>query len=131
MIDRYLADFDFNLPLDDATGDPEIVFVRRKLAHVARSEGLDGGYYEAQELAEAFLDAAREANAQIVDEESPARLRLTDILDRNSPYQRALFDAVAELPLPDAASHLCWLTDLMKSRAEMFRPVQSARLASN
>ncbi len=130
MIDDYLADFDFNLPLDDATGDPAIAFIRRKLAHIARSEGLDGGYYEAQELAAAFLDAAKEANAGITDEDSPARLHLGDILDRDGTYQKALFDTVAEVPLAEAAAHLSWLTELMKKRAEMFRPVQEARRAS-
>ncbi|MCG2841279.1 hypothetical protein L6Q21_09830 [Sandaracinobacter sp. RS1-74] len=130
MIDEFLADFDFNLSLDDAAVDPEIVFVRRKLAYIARTEGLDGGYYEAQELTDAFLDAAREANDGITDPDSPARLRLEDILDRDVPYQRALFDVVAELPLADAAAHLGWLTELMKQRADMFRPVEAARQAS-
>jgi len=127
MIDDFLAGFDFNLPLDDAAVDPELVFVRRKLAHIARSEGLDGGYYEAQELADAFLAAAREANAGIEEPESPARRHLKDILDRGISYQQALFDEVGHLPLPDAAAHLSWLTELMRSRADMFRPVEAAR----
>ncbi|SNS68412.1 hypothetical protein SAMN06295912_11268 [Sphingomonas laterariae] len=129
MIDDFLADYDFNLPLDDAAVDPELVYVRRKLAHVARGQGLDGGYYEAQELADAFLAAAREANAGIEAPDSPARRQLKDILDRAIPYQRALFDEVAHLPLPDAAAHLSWLTGLMKNRADMFRPVEAARQA--
>lgn len=127
MIDDYLSGFDFNLPLHDAAVDPELVLVRRKLAHIARSEGLDGGYYEAQELADAFLAAAREANAGIEESDSPARRQLQDILDRAIPYQRALFDEVGHLPLPDAAAHLSWLTELMKNRADMFRPVEAAR----
>jgi hypothetical protein len=131
MIDDFLADFDFNLPLDDASVDPELVFVRRKLAHIARTEGLDGGYYEAQELADAFLAAAREANAGVEEPDSPARLQLGAILDREIPYQRALFEEVSQLPLPDAAAHLSWLTDLMKNRADMFRPVEAARQAQS
>src|SRR3546814_7907539 len=59
--------------LDDAAVDPDLPLVRRRLASLAASEGLDGGYYEAQEMAEAFLDAAREANAGIEEEDSPAR----------------------------------------------------------
>lgn len=129
MIDDFLAGYDFNLPLDDAAVDPELAFVRRKLAHIARSEGLDGGYYEAQELADAFLAAAREANAGIGESDSPARRLLTGILGRGISYQHALFDEVAHLPLPDAAAHLSWLTELMKNRADMFRPVEAARRA--
>jgi len=123
MIRDYLAAYDFNLPLDDAAVDPELPLVRRRLASLAMSEGLDGGYYEAQELAEAFLDAAREANAEIEADDSPARLRLRDILERDLDYQRELFEEVCELPLADAAGHLCWLTELMKQRADMARPI--------
>ena len=129
MQNAFLADFDFNLPLDDAAVDPELVFVRRKLAHIARSEGLDGGYYEAQELTDAFLAAAREANAGIENPDSPARRQLEDILDREIPYQRALFEEVGHLPLSDAAAHLSWLTELMRNRADMFPPVEAARQA--
>lgn len=123
----YLANYDLNLPLDDAAVDPDIVFVRRKLATIARSEGLDGGYYEAQELAEGFLEAAHEANAGITDAGSPARLKMRDILGRGLSYQRDLFDAVAHLPLAESASHLVWLAELMKERADMYHPVAEAR----
>lgn len=123
MIRNYLAGYDFNLPLDDAAVDPDLALVRRRLASLAAVEGLNGGYYEAQELAEAFLDAAREANAEIEDDDSPARLRLRDILARDLDYQRELFELVSELPLADAAAHLCWLTALMKQRVDMARPI--------
>jgi len=123
MIRDYLAAYDFNLPLDDAAIDPELPMVRRRLASLAASEGLDGGYYECQELAEAFLEAAREANADIEDDDSPARTRLRNILERGLAYQRELFEEVCALPLADAAAHLCWLADLMKKRADMARPV--------
>ncbi|WBO21739.1 hypothetical protein [Sphingomonas abietis] len=118
-IGRYLQGYDANLPLNDAAVDPEVPFVRRRLASLAAGEGLDGGYYEAQELAEAFLDAAREANAGIVDDDSPACVRLRDLLSRDLDYQRELFDEVCELPLADAAAHLTWLTGLMRTRADM------------
>src|SRR3546814_6230481 len=72
--------------------------------------------------------SAREANAEIADPNSPARARLADILDRGSSYQRCLFDKVATLPLADAASDLVWLTGLMRNRADMYRPVEAARL---
>jgi hypothetical protein len=123
MIRDYLAGYDFNLRLDDAAVDPELPLVRRRLASLAAVERLNGGYYEAQELAEAFLDAAREANAEIEDDDSPARLRLRDILARDLDYQRELFELVSELPLADAAAHLCWLTGLMKQRVDMARPI--------
>ncbi|WP_435803975.1 hypothetical protein [Sphingomonas echinoides] len=123
MIREYLASYDFNLPLDDAAVDPELPLVRRRLASLASSEGLDGGYYEAQELAEAFLDAAREANEEIQADDSPARRRLRGILARDLDYQREMFEEVCELPLADAAAHLCWLTDLMKRRVDMARPI--------
>ena len=123
MIRDYLAGYDFNLPLNDAAGDPELPLGRRRLASLAASEGLDGGYYEAQELAEAFLDAAREANEEIEDDDSPARRRLRDILERDLDYQREMFEEVCEMPLADAAAHLCWLTDLMKRRVDMARPL--------
>ena len=123
MIRDYLAGYDFNLPLNDAAVDPELPLVRRRLASLAASEGLDGGYYEAQELAEAFLDAAREANEEIEDDDSPARRRLRDILERDLDYQREMIEEVCELPLADAAAHLCWLTDLMKRRVDMARPI--------
>ncbi|CAM4194880.1 Permease [Novosphingobium lubricantis] len=130
MIANYLAGFDFNLPLVDAVNDLDIADVRSEIAALALGEGLDGGYYEAQELAEAFLEAAREANAEITDPASPGRERLADILERNSPYQRRLFDAVATLPLADAASHLVWLTGVMRERADMYRPVAQARVST-
>ena len=82
MIADYLAKFDFNLPLIDAVNDPNLAGVRSEIAALALGEGLDSGYYEAQELAEAFLEAARETNAGITDPDSPARDRLADILDR-------------------------------------------------
>ncbi|GLT01043.1 hypothetical protein GCM10007897_24340 [Sphingobium jiangsuense] len=127
MIETYLADYDFNLPIEDAVADPDLPAVRARLASLARGEGLDGGYYEAQELAEAFLEAAREANAGNEDPDSPARVRLSDILDRAGDYQGVLFDEVAALPLADAAAHLCWLAELMRGRADMYRPVMAAR----
>ncbi|QJU60638.1 hypothetical protein HL653_12495 [Sphingomonas sp. AP4-R1] len=123
MIRDYLASYDYNLPLDDAVVDPDLPLVRRRLASVAASEGLDGGYYEAQEMAEAFLDAAREANAGVEEEDSPARVRLHDILDRDLAYQRELFDEVCVLPLADAAAHLAWLADMMRRRADMAPPI--------
>ena len=130
MIADYLAGFDFNLPLIDAVNDPDLPGVRSQIAAIALGEGLDSGYYEVQELAETFLEAAREDNADITDPDSPARERLAVILDRASPYQRGLFHAVAELPLADAASDLVWLTGLMRNRADMYRPVEAARLST-
>lgn len=127
MIRDYLATYDFNLPLSDAAVDPELPLVRRRLASLAASEGLNAGYYEAQELADAFLDAAREANAEIEEDDSPARVRLRDILERDLDYQRELFEEVCELPLAEAAAHLVWLTNVMKRRVDM-APVISAAL---
>lgn len=123
MIRDYLANYDFNLPLIDAAVDPDLPLVRRRLASLAMPEGLDGGYYEVQELAEAFLDAAREANAEIEEDDSPARRRLRDILARDLDYPSELFEEVCELPLADAAAHLAWLADIMKQRADMARPI--------
>lgn len=130
MIADYLATFDFNLSLIDAVNDPDIADVRSQIAALALGEGLDSGYYATQELAEAFLEAAREANAEITDPHSPAREKLVDILDSGPPYQRSLFDAVATLPLADAASHLAWLTGVMRDRADMYRPVEATRLST-
>lgn len=127
MIETYLADYDFNMPIEDAANDPDLPAVRVRLALLARGEGLDASYYEAQELAEAFLEAAREANAMNEDPDSPARGCLSDILDRAGDYQGMLFDEVAALPLADAAAHFCWLAELMRSRADMYRPVMAAR----
>ena len=126
MIRDYLATYDYNLPLDDAAVDPDLPLVRRRLASLAMSEGLNGGYYEARELAEAFLDAAREANAEVEADDSPARIRLRDVLGRELDYQRELFDEVCELPLADAASHLVWLAELMRKRVDMPAPLSSA-----
>lgn len=130
MIADYLATFDFNMPLIDAVNDLDLAYVRSELAALALGEDLDSGYYEARELAEAFLDVAREDNAEITDPDSLARERLADILNRGSPYQRRLFDKVAPLPLADAASDLVWLAALMRGRADMYRPVEAARLST-
>lgn len=127
MIQDYLSTFDFNLALDDAAADPSLELVRRRLASAAAAEGLDAGYYEAQELAEVFLDAAHEINAEIMDEDSPARTRMREILDRSTAYQDELFELVCALPLAAGAAHLCWLADIMKHRADMFLPVSEAR----
>ena len=59
MIADYLTGFDFSLPLIDAVNDPDIADVRSEIAALALEEGLDSGYYETQELAEAFLEAAK------------------------------------------------------------------------
>lgn len=126
MIRDYLANYDFNLPLEDAAVDPDLPMVRRRLASLAVPEGLDGGYYETQELAEAFLEAAREANAGIMDDDSGARVLLRDILARDIDYQRELFGELCGLPLADAAAHLCWLAALMRDRADMYIPVTTA-----
>jgi hypothetical protein len=126
-IEDFLVGYDFDLQLADAAADPELPETRRLLAAIGRSEGLDGGYYEARELAEVFLEAAHEANAEVTDPESPARERLREILERNLDYQHELFQIVALLPLADAAADLCWLTSIMKDRADMHDPVAKAR----
>lgn len=126
-IQQFLATYDFNLQLADAASDPELLESRRLLAAIARDEGLDGGYYEAQELAEVFLEAAHEANAGVTDGDSPARVRMSELLERNLDYQREMFQIVALLPLADAAADLCWLAALMRDRADMHGPVSRAR----
>jgi hypothetical protein len=100
---------------------------RRLLAQIGRNEGLDGGYYEARELAEIFLEAGHEANAEMTDANSPVRQRLRELLGRNLGYQRELFQMVAILPLADAAADLCWLAGIMRDRADMYGPVMRAR----
>lgn len=75
MIAGYLAGFDFDLPLVDAVNDPDLADARSVLAARALGEGLDAEYYEARELTEIFLDAAREANSGNIDPDSPARVR--------------------------------------------------------
>ncbi|MCW2338158.1 hypothetical protein M2337_002391 [Sphingobium sp. B2D3A] len=127
MINSYLQGYDFDLPLHDAAADPELPLVRRRLASIAAGESLDRGYYEVQELADAFLAAAREANADMSEDDSPARAGLRDILARELAYQQELFDEVCELPLADAASHLAWLAGLMRDRADMAPSVDRAR----
>lgn len=126
-IQQFLAHYDFDLPLADAMADPELPESRRLLAALGRNEGLDGGYYETQELAEAFLEAAREANAGVTDAGSPARVRMREILERRLDYQQELFQVVALLPLADAAADLCWLAAIMKDRADMHGTVSRAR----
>ncbi|MHA3790534.1 hypothetical protein [Sphingomonas sp. YL-JM2C] len=126
-IQQFLANYDFDLQLSDALADPDLPETRRLLAAIGRDEGLDGGYYEAQELAEVFLEAAHEANAGVTDDDSPARVRMREILGRRLDYQREMFEVVALLPLADAAADLCWLTALMKDRADMHGPVSRAR----
>jgi len=123
MISSYLTNYDFNLPLNDAAVDPDLPWVRRRLASLSASEGLDAGYYGAQELADTLLGAARDANEGIEEDDSPARRRLRETLDRGETYQRELFDEVCTLPLADAAAHLTWLTGLMRDRADMHGPV--------
>jgi hypothetical protein len=127
MIQHFLAGYDFNLPLNDAAVDPELPWARRRLASLAAAEGLDAGYYEAQELADAFLEAACEANEGVEEVSSPARQRLRSILDRGSGYQRELFDELCALPLADAAAHLVWLTAIMRDRGDMHGLVTEAQ----
>ncbi len=126
-IKQFLVHYDFDLQLADAMADPELSESRRLLAALGRNEGLDGGYYETQELAEVLLEAAREANAGVTDARSPARVRMREILERRLDYQRELFQVVALLPLADAAADLCWLAAIMKDRADMHGPVSRAR----
>jgi len=130
MIHRFLATYDFNLPLNDAATDPGLPAIRRRLARLGASEGLDDGVHAAQEMADVFLHAAREHNAGIHRDDSRARVRMRDLLTRRVDYQRELFDELYMLPLSDAAAHLCWLAELMKQRADMYAPVRAARARS-
>src|SRR3546814_17178663 len=108
MIADYLATFDFNMPLIDAVNDPDLAGMRSAIAALALGEGLDSGYYEARELAEVFLDAAREATAEIAAPNSPASARLADLLDRGSSYMRCMFATVQTLTLATAPSDTFW-----------------------
>lgn len=130
MIRQFLATYDFNLPLNDAAADPDLPPIRRRLARFGASEGLNEGVQAAQEMADVFLHAAREFNAGIHRDDSRARVRMREILTRRIDYQRELFEELCMLPLSDAASHLCWLAELMKQRADMYAPVRAARARS-
>lgn len=123
----WLETYDFNLPLLDALNDPEIKDVRVQLAALSLGEGLDSGYYEAAELADAVAAMWSEAQDQVRYRLSEAKIALADLLDRAGPgYQLSLYSVVKSLPPSAAAHHLSWLAGQMKTRADMFRVIRDA-----
>lgn len=128
MIAAYLETYDFNLPLIDAINDPDLNDRRSQLAALSLGENLDAGYYIAQELADLMLGIARAENA--VRPQGPDGLRLAELIGPFGDAQAvALYDAVADLPAADAASHLGWLAALLKVRAGMYRAIATTDAA--
>lgn len=130
MIESYLADYDYNLPLRDAEKDPAISTRRRMLAAIGCHIGLDSGYYDAQALAACLLDMAREQNEALPDNQRKARNQLANLLAHDDlGYQKALYRLIAIVPAAEAAADLCWLADLMRQRADMARPLRAMGLS--
>lgn len=129
MIESYFAGYDYNLPLRDAEKDPTLSPRRRMLASIGCHVGLDSGYYDAQALAAALLELARERNDDGVDGNREAMDNLESLLARDDlGFQKALHRIIAIVPAADAAADLCWLTDLMRQRADMARPLRAMGL---
>jgi hypothetical protein len=124
---RWLEGYDFNLPLLDAANDPALSEARRTLAGVGLREGLDGGYYEAQALADAVLAVAQAENRGASGAAAQAMSALDALLAGDAHgYQRGLYVVVAALPAADAAADLCWITDVMRQRADMYQLLAAA-----
>jgi hypothetical protein len=122
--------YDFNLPLVDVANDPDLDERRRMLAAAGLREGLDGGYYEAQALAEAVLALAMAENGGGLAAEARASATLDGLLGADEAgYQRALHALVADLPAADAAAHLSWVARQMGARADMCRVVKASGTA--
>lgn len=129
MIESYLATYDYNLPLRDAERDPDLSPRRRMLAAIGCHVALDSGYYDAQALASGLLDIASESNEGLGDGRSGASDRLQDLLARDDlGFQKALHRVIAIAPAADAAADICWLTELMRQRADMVRLMRALGL---
>lgn len=127
MLATFLADYDFDLPLIDAINDPDLDDHRSALAAHGLGTGLDSGYYEAQALADILLALARSENARDRDSHRIQRVRLEEMTNPvKAPYAASLLAEVADLPSAQAASHIVWLTEIMRIRADMYRPIKAA-----
>lgn len=117
---NYLAGYDFELPLRDALGDPELAPERRALAALALGTGLDDGHLSALELAEAAARLAADRAGGVPDRSGQGAARLRTILDAPcDDYQRALWYAASRCAPEAAAGHLGWLAEIMRARAGM------------
>ncbi len=127
----WLETYDLNLPLLDALNDPDIGEVAAQLAALSLGEGLDSGYYDAEDLADMVAALWSEARDRVRYRLSPARIALADLLDRAGPgYQLSLYSVVKQLTPGVAARHLAWLAGLMKTRADMYRMIINAGAAA-
>lgn len=127
----WLANYDFNLPLIDAVNDPDLPDICSELAALSLGEGLDSGYYAAQEMADAVTLIWSEAQDQVPLSHGEAIRHLGDILARDDEgYQRLLYEAIGGLMPQDAAGHLAWLVARMAERADMYRVVQAAGIGT-
>ncbi|AOF96052.1 hypothetical protein [Sphingobium sp. RAC03] len=127
----WLANYDFNLPLIDAVNDPDLPDIRSALAALSLGEGLDSGYYAAQEMADAVTLVWSEAQDKVPVAHGEAVRHLGDILARDDlGYQRLLYETVGTLLPQDAAGHLAWLVARMAERADMYRVVRAAGIGS-
>ncbi|AMK23272.1 hypothetical protein GG804_01850 [Sphingomonas histidinilytica] len=127
MIASLLRTYDFNLPLLDVIEDPETDERQRQLASLSLRQGLDGGYYDSQELADLVLGVASDHDLGLDMLESDAARDLMELIDRpGCHYQRSLHDALADLTFVEALAYLRWLSDLMGVRADMYRVIRAA-----
>lgn len=94
----WLANYDFNLPLIDAVNDPDLPDIRSALAALSLGEGLDSGYYAAQEMADAVTLLWSEARDKVPIAHGEAVRHLRDMLARDDlGYQRLLYETVGTL----------------------------------
>ena len=123
----WLAGHEFELPLRDALGDPELDPVRRALAVLAIGTGLNDGHLAAAELSDAARQLAADRHAGIADSQGRGAAEIRRILQAPcDDYQRALWYAVSRCSTDAAVGHLAWLAALMAGRAAMFRAIRDA-----
>ena len=127
MIAAWLKTYDFNLPLLDVIHDPTTDGRQRALATLSLNQGLDGGYYDCEELAHLVLGVASDDDLGLDMLESEAARGLMELLERpGCHYQRNLHKTVVDLTFVEASAHLRWLSNLMAARADMYRVIRAA-----
>ena len=122
MFVSFLHDYDYNMPLMDALGDPELPVMRRLLAGASMDVGLDNAYYSTGELVEVFQKLSADKAAKIDPKQSVGAAHLDHVLlGEGDDYQRRLFWLLSETDVDVALLDLNWLMQLLGQRASMSR----------
>lgn len=119
--------YDYDMPLLDALGDPELSVARRVLAGAMIGEGLDTAYFATCEMVEAIgaLEVDRMKGVRVGE----GVLVMEEILKDKNPLQMKLWHLVCERAVCEAMLDLAWLKSLTYRRGRMARVLRDENLS--